>query len=494
PAHGGAGDHKVQLCEGFGILPEERKVPVVAHPSLPGTCLQIQSPLPSALLQMQPSVKLDTKNVPFTVPPSDAGMPDAPFSKDKRGRVKRPMNAFMVWARIHRPGLAKANPTASNTDISVQLGLEWSKLTEEQKKPYYDEAQKIKQRHNEEFPDWVYQPRQGKKKQFPLPVSAVFSSASQTIITTNPAGICPLPTPASPVVFPSVKNSVGHPVCESPSATCLPASTIQHAGPIPPFQTTSASTVSVAVPPPTLPLHPVISPQHFAEPAQAEALDISPGLNCSLKISTPVFTESFSRNPSNITTTNGRFSVSNNEPPNTYLGLPIFPRGVPLPPPTPFLYPHLYGSPPVGQPPSLFGVPPQFSVCQPYFEPGLHYFPSSTSLFSQPPFSCGNFSSSVPGCLGFYEDKHQSQQMMFSAMDRDYPFREYPNESVREVHGSCENHEVMSCHSSCNKEQYLGPLQQQDTGELEEVLSAVSSTPSSIQLVVVTDSDDEELK
>lgn len=80
------------------------------------------------------------------------GMPDTPFSKDKSGHVKRPMNAFMVWARIHRPALAKANPTANNAEISVQLGLEWSKLSEEQKQPYYDEARKIKQRHREEFP------------------------------------------------------------------------------------------------------------------------------------------------------------------------------------------------------------------------------------------------------------------------------------------------------------------------------------------------------
>ena len=80
------------------------------------------------------------------------GIPDTPFSKDRNGHVKRPMNAFMVWARIHRPALAKANPAANNAEICVQLGLEWNKLSEEQKKPYYDEAQKIKEKHREEFP------------------------------------------------------------------------------------------------------------------------------------------------------------------------------------------------------------------------------------------------------------------------------------------------------------------------------------------------------
>lgn len=61
---------------------------------------------------------------------------------------------------------------------------------------------------------WVYQPRQGKRKRFPLPVSAVFAGAPQSLITTNPAGICPFQPPAYSVVIPNVKNSIGHPVCE----------------------------------------------------------------------------------------------------------------------------------------------------------------------------------------------------------------------------------------------------------------------------------------
>ncbi|KAM9289513.1 transcription factor SOX-30 [Morus bassanus] len=508
PAHASTDDRKVQLCEGFGILREDLKIPVVFHPLPPGTRIQIQGPLPPELIHvtqvpvkpvplkmqslLEPSVKIETKNVPLTVLPSDSGMPDTPFSKDKSGHVKRPMNAFMVWARIHRPALAKANPAANNAEISVQLGLEWSKLTEEQKQPYYDEALKIKRRHREEFPGWVYQPRQGKRKRFPLPVSAVFSGASQSIIATNPAGICPFQSPAYSVVIPNVKSTIGHPVCGSPSAIRLPASSIQHAGPITLFQTTSASTASVAVPAPTLPLRPVISPQHFAEPAQTEALDVSSGLSCSLKRPTPVFIESFSRNPSNITTTNGRFSVSNSEPPKEYPGVSVFPRGVPLPQATPFLHSHLYESPPMGQPASLFGVPPRFSFHHPYFVPGPHYFPSSTCPFSRPPFGYGNFSTSVPECLGFYEDRYQRQEVMFSALDGDYPFKEYPEGSMREDHRSCESLEVVSCHNSCNEERFLSPLPQLDVGALEEVLSVTSSTPSSIHLINVTDSDEED--
>lgn len=77
---------------------------------------------------------------------------EVPQSIDRNGYIKRPMNAFMVWARIHRPALSKANPTANNADISVQLGIEWSTLTEEEKRPYYVEARKLKDKHRQEFP------------------------------------------------------------------------------------------------------------------------------------------------------------------------------------------------------------------------------------------------------------------------------------------------------------------------------------------------------
>ncbi|XP_048190090.1 transcription factor SOX-30 isoform X2 [Perognathus longimembris pacificus] len=216
------------------------RLPLTLHAVPPGARLQFQAPPPSELIRLtkvpltpvpikmqsllEPSVKIETKDVPLTVLPSDAGIPDTPFSKDRNGHVKRPMNAFMVWARIHRPALAKANPAANNAEISVQLGLEWNKLSEEQKKPYYDEAQKIKEKHREEFPGWVYQPRPGKRKRFPLSVSNVFSGTTQNIISTNPTTIYPYRSPTYSVVIPSLQNTIPHPVARAltvglPSAT-----------------------------------------------------------------------------------------------------------------------------------------------------------------------------------------------------------------------------------------------------------------------------------
>ncbi|NXC56178.1 SOX30 factor, partial [Aleadryas rufinucha] len=486
----------------LGSPPQDQNIPVLFQSLPPRSHVQLQGPLPSQLMhvtpvpvkqvpvQLQPLLqrpKIETKNVPLTVLPSDSGMPDTPFSKTKSGRVKRPMNAFMVWARIHRAAVAKANPGANNAEISVQLGLEWSKLTEEQKQPYYEEANKIKLRHREEFPGWVYQPN--KKKCSPPPGSAAFSGTSQSTITTNPAGTLPFSSPTYSFVNSNVKNSIGRPVCEfsvSP-AIRLPASSIQHAGPMTLFQTTAASTTSVAVAVPTLPLHSVVSSQHFAEPAQTEAF-VSPGLNFSLKRPAPVFAESFSsRNPSNISSTSGRFSVSNSEIP----GISVFPRGIALPQATPFIPSPAYVSAPIGQPASLFGGAPQYPFCHPSFLSGPRCFPSSTFPL-RAPFGYGNFSSSVPPCFGFYGERNQRQEVIFSTLDEDYRFRPYSEERLHENQRVCRSPEIVSCQGTCSEERVLSPLPQLDVEVVEEVLPSPPSTPSSTYIVNVTDSDEEE--
>ncbi|XP_072001592.1 transcription factor SOX-30 [Engystomops pustulosus] len=159
--------------------PEDLRLPETFHALPVETHIRFQMFPPSALspapLKVEPAVKLETTDVPFTLLPSQSEKPYKPFGYDKRGQIKRPMNAFMVWSRIHRPELAKANPKANNADISVRLGVEWSKLTEEQKKPYFDEARKLKAKHMETYPDWVYQPRLGKYKKFLPNIRANYS-------------------------------------------------------------------------------------------------------------------------------------------------------------------------------------------------------------------------------------------------------------------------------------------------------------------------------
>lgn len=88
----------------------------------------------------------------------------AQLQQSNSPKVKRPMNAFMIWARLYRSTIAKRYPNANNAEISVKLGEIWNELSTEQQRPYFDEASRLKEKHRTEHPNWVYQPRPSKRR------------------------------------------------------------------------------------------------------------------------------------------------------------------------------------------------------------------------------------------------------------------------------------------------------------------------------------------
>lgn len=103
------------------------------------------------------------------------------------GTPRRPMNAFMIFARRRRPQVSAANQTMRTGDISKILSKEWNSMdmvscppigawrtfltdtTKADKQFYLDQAKRLKETFNSKYPDYVYRrrPNNSRKKRRP---------------------------------------------------------------------------------------------------------------------------------------------------------------------------------------------------------------------------------------------------------------------------------------------------------------------------------------
>lgn len=87
--------------------------------------------------------------------------------KHSPNHIKRPMNAFMVFSHIERKKIVELNPDIHNAEISKQLGKRWKALDDEARKPFVEEADRLRQLHQQEYPDYKYRPRKKMKGAVP---------------------------------------------------------------------------------------------------------------------------------------------------------------------------------------------------------------------------------------------------------------------------------------------------------------------------------------
>jgi capicua transcriptional repressor len=81
--------------------------------------------------------------------------PQSPMSK-KDPRIRRPMNAFMIFSKRHRALVHQQHPNQDNRTVSKILGEWWYALKADEKTKYHELASEVKEAHFKAHPEWKW--------------------------------------------------------------------------------------------------------------------------------------------------------------------------------------------------------------------------------------------------------------------------------------------------------------------------------------------------
>ncbi|OZC11080.1 hypothetical protein X798_01906 [Onchocerca flexuosa] len=149
--------------------------------------------------------------------------PDIGDKKTVRQHIRRPMNAFMIFSKRHRPLVHEKYPNRDNRTVSKILGEWWYALGPEEKQKYHDLATQVKEAHFRAHPDWKWCSRERKKTTNNIRLETeIHNAMSDLDISDQIASECingkslPLFSPTTPTIH--------HPISLKPEIDMVPGS------------------------------------------------------------------------------------------------------------------------------------------------------------------------------------------------------------------------------------------------------------------------------
>ncbi|CAF3990644.1 unnamed protein product [Rotaria sp. Silwood2] len=137
---------------------------------------------------------------------------------NKNSVVKRPMNAFLLWARGERKRVSSDGYGVSQTSLSKLLGETWRHMSVEEKQPFLDMADTLKRQHHIDHPDYKFRPKQRSttiKKNYSLTPQKQLSTMVPSSLHSTSSTSYSFQQPLSPI-----SNVTPHPVQSNVLTMC----------------------------------------------------------------------------------------------------------------------------------------------------------------------------------------------------------------------------------------------------------------------------------
>lgn len=119
----------------------------------------------------------------------------------KKERIRRPMNAFMIFSKRHRALVHQRHPNQDNRTVSKILGEWWYALGPDGKQKYHELASEVKEAHFKAHPEWKWCSKDRRKSSTGSGKTKLFSLSEAAELSMS------IDLPASPQVQSDVPST-----------------------------------------------------------------------------------------------------------------------------------------------------------------------------------------------------------------------------------------------------------------------------------------------